>query len=311
MNTNHIHIALNIDDNYLVQCCTMLTSIFENNKDAKFAIYILYISLSETSKHAVTQVVKDKYGHQIIFLEIDGKVIEKFPISNGSHISASTYIRLFIAEMLPTTLDKVIYLDCDLIIESELAELWNTDISHVALACVEDMWSGRMFNYERLRYPAADSYFNAGVLLVNLEHWRQIDTGRLAIDCINEYGELRFYDQDILNILFHNNKKWLPLRWNIQDGFMKRKLQVRREILNNVVKERSKKGIIHFTGSKKPWTYKCRSPFKNRYFYYLDMTQWKGLRPHTPFMFKVKTLVDIVLTKLHLKSGKHSYVTVS
>ncbi len=310
MNTETIHIAFNIDDNYLKHCCVTLTSLFENNKEENIHVYILYMSLSEDSKHIIRHLIEAKYAQSVSFCELAHGIIDKFPLINNGHISASTYIRLFQAEILPKALNKVIYLDCDLIVEGKIIELWNTNVDNVALACVEDMWSGRMSNYERLQYSPEDAYFNAGVLLVNLEYWRQVNTGNLSIECIQRYGNLRFFDQDILNILFHDNKKWLSLRWNIQDGFLKRKPQVRQEILEDVKTERFKKGIIHYTGGKKPWNYRCCSPFRNRYFHYLDMTQWAGERPAIPLKYKIKTLLNTILTKLRLKSAKHCYVNV-
>ena len=81
------------------------------------------------------------------------------------------------------------------------------------------MWSGREEIYTRLHYPSSDSYFNSGVLLVNLDYWREEGLMSKALDYISKNGsKLVFYDQDVLNALLHDCKLFLPFRYNVQDG---------------------------------------------------------------------------------------------
>ena len=77
---------------------------------------------------------------------------------------------------------KIIYLDCDLIVEQQLSKLFNYDIGRYPIAAVEDMWSGKDDNYERLGYDRKYGYFNSGVLLINLDMWRESLT-RFCMRC--------------------------------------------------------------------------------------------------------------------------------
>lgn len=73
------------------------------------------------------------------------------------------------------------------------------------------MWSGKEDNYKRLHYPSSDSYFNSGVLLINLDYWREKKLMYKALDYIAKNGNnLVFYDQDVLNALLHNSRVFLP-----------------------------------------------------------------------------------------------------
>lgn len=84
-------------------------------------------------------------------------------------------------------MQKVIYLDCDLVVNGSIQDFWDTDVSDYAVGCVEDMWSGKSDNYTRLHYDASFSYFNAGVLLVNLNYWREIGFQQKAVKYISRH----------------------------------------------------------------------------------------------------------------------------
>lgn len=187
-----------------------------------------------------------------------------------------------------------------------IKELWDTDLGDAAVAAVEDMWSGKADNYTRLDYPKADSYFNAGVLLINLKEWRRMDFGRKSVDFLLHGGkELPFMDQDILNALLHDRKRWLPFRWNVQDGLLRRRRKVNPDSVPVLDEELKHPVIIHFTGHRKPWHYYCLNPYRELYFTYVDKTQWRGKRPAVPFSYRLKRMLDEVLTALHLKARRY------
>ena len=118
-------------------------------------------------------------------------------------------------------------------------------------------------------------------------------------------SELVFNDQDVLNALLHDKKLFLPFRYNVQDGFLRRKRRIRPEAIPDLEKELLHPVIVHYTGGKKPWQYKSRHPYKGLYFHYLDMTPWKGERPDVPFLYKVKRMVDRLLYVLQLAKPKY------
>lgn len=299
-------IVCNIDDGYLKYCAVMLTSLFENNKDETIHVHLIANTLSKESQDFLSSMVKEKYKQQINFYLAGNELLKDCTIYGESHISLATYYRIFLESILPSNLSKILYLDCDLVVIGSLKELWNTDITNYAVGCVEDMWSGKENNYTRLQYDQKYSYFNAGVLLINLNYWRKIKFEKLAISYIQQHPkELLFNDQDVLNALLFNQKIFLPFRWNMQDGFFRTKRRIRKEAAAELDKELNTPIIIHYTGGKKPWQYKSQHPYKTEYLKYLDMTVWRGERPHMPMGFRIKLITDHLLYTLRLAQPKY------
>ena len=109
--------------------------------------------------------------------------------------------------------------------------------------------------------------------------------------------------------MFYSNRKLIPFKWNVQDGFLRRKPKIRKSCIPTLQNEIKSPAIIHYTGSRKPWDYECINPYKESYFKYLDMTKWKHTRPYMPLKFKFKLMLDKVLYFLYLKPRK--YIKIS
>lgn len=307
-NRNVIHVACCTDSNYLKYCTVMLTSLLENNKDLDIDIHVIAGSLNKDDRSVMKSVVEEKYGQRLHFYFPSEELLADCKIESGSYISIVTYYRIFLGSILPSDVTKVLYLDCDIIVNGSIKDLWNTDISDVSVGSIEDMWSGRAEIYSRLHYPSDYSYFNAGVLLINIDRFRLDGFEKRALDYLHDHiDELALYDQDLLNALLHDDKKFVAHRWNVQDGFLRRRRIERMpaESLKKLESELLHPVIIHYTGSKKPWHYKSQHPWKNLYFKYLDMTQWSGERPSVPVGYKIKLLSDSILRKCRIMKKKY------
>ncbi len=295
-------VVCNIDDNYTKFCGVMLTSLFENNRDEDITVHVLGRALASGTREVLTDLVERKNKGKIAFYHVENMA---FPLpETNAHISVATYYRLFMASLLPESLHKVLYLDCDLLVVGSLKEYWNTDITRYAVGVVEDMWAYDHDRGKRLGYPSEYSSFNAGVMLINLDYWRAIEFEKKAVGFIEEkFDVISDADQDVLNGLFYNQKLFVPFRYNLQDGFYRRKRHIRKEteeVLNNELKHPV---IIHFTNRRKPWKSDCIHPLKKEYFRYLDMTVWKGERPAMSFRQAWKTVNYRLAAFLHLANG--------
>ena len=309
MTDNRVNIVLNTDLQYVVHCCTMLSSLFENNINIKFNIHVISGGLTASFINDIRNLVEEKYSQKLYLYIIDSEALNYFPKYKNSHISQAANYRLFVDKILPSDIDKVLYLDCDLIVNNSLEPLWSIDISDCPIAAVEDMWSGKDDNYIRLGYDKKYGYFNSGVLLINLKWWRENNICNNFIEYLKCHDNLKFVDQDILNGMFYNNRKLLSFKWNVQDGLLRRKPKVRESSMPKLQNEIKCPAIIHYTGSRKPWDYDCINPYKESYFKYLDMTKWKHTRPYMPLKFKFKLMLDKVLYFLYLKPRK--YIKIS
>ena len=140
---------------------------------------------------------------------------------------------------------------------------------------------------------------------------RYFSVGEPPKEFAEKYAEkLIFNDQDILNGLLHDRKLLIPFRWNIQDGFLRKRRHLRQQAIPKLIEELKHPVIIHFTGHRKPWLHICQSPYQKLFFKYLDMTRWKGIRPQTPWSWKLKTLIDSILYAMHLKVQKYDYKNI-
>lgn len=282
------HIILATDNNFVQHCAVTMVSILENNKDVFF--YILTEGLNEKN----TQIIHDlaeSYNCGFEILSIDSSIVKKFPMpqtAGFSHISTATYYRLFIASLLPESIEKVLYLDCDIVVRGKLDELFDLDLNGYSIAAVyqDDKILLQGDEYERLGLTAKDGYFNAGVLLINLKYWRINDVEHKLLSFIQENtANIKFHDQDTLNAVLTKSTKVLDCKWNTLSVFFTeaifqftspRCVKYRNQILKGAGQNPT---IVHFVSRPKPWEWSCSHPFKKEYYFYLDKTVFKGWRP--------------------------------
>ncbi|WP_029542528.1 glycosyltransferase [Selenomonas sp. AB3002] len=223
-----IHVCYGIHDEngtYSKILGTSMCSIF-NNTDSYLTVHILYDdSLSIENRNLMIKLTRS-YGQMIIFHKVDLKnsVSSYEYMANSGHTSA-TFYRLMLPEILTDDIKKIIYLDADTIVNLDIVELWNQSMEisdEIASICaVRDAWlttTGRKILEDTVgKYIDVDDYFNAGVLVMNLEKIRLHGNGYLlhmADKILREHPEWRYYDQDILNYLFSGKCHILPNCYN-------------------------------------------------------------------------------------------------
>lgn len=213
-----IHIGFGLHDkdgHYSVWVGTVMQSILEHT-DSKICFHILHDeTVSEENKRKLKQVANQK-GDSIQFHFIDTAIFDD--VKERLHrFTVGTMFRLMLPEILPN-LDKIIYLDADLFVNRDIKELWDVDIREYCLAGVIDEGVD-IHNYPRIlnKYPKIkkESYFNAGVLYINLKKLREFgNLKKLVVDFLVENPEAGLPDQDALNVIFHNKVLYLDGSWN-------------------------------------------------------------------------------------------------
>lgn len=267
---------------YLKYCITMLLSFFDHHRKEDVCIHLLANGLRPEEIEKVRDVVR-RFDARFEAYEVDGDFLASLAQGKYSYITPTTYARLFLSEILPVGVDKVIYLDCDLIVLDSLVSLWDCDLDDgYELAAVEDCCSANEEYYARLHLSRDEHrYFNAGVLLINLKTWRESRFAERARDLLDKSGlQLYYADQDVLNVLSVGKTKYLPFRFNLQEAMLRKYVpEVRDESRVGIVKSLSSPAIIHFTYKLKPWCYTSFHPYKEHFYYYFDQTEWSGERP--------------------------------
>lgn len=234
-----IHIGFGLHDktgHYSVWVGTVMQSILEHT-DSRICFHILHDeTLSIDNKYKLEKVARS--GSSIIeFHKIDENDFSVVK-NQMSRFTIGTMFRRSLPELLPN-LNRIIYLDADLFVNRDIKELWDVDICEYCLAGVADEGVD-IHNYPKIlnKYPGIkkESYFNAGVLYMNLKKLREFgNLKKLVVDFLVENPEAGLPDQDALNVIFHNKVLYLDGSWN-RFVFMHRK--------DNV--EKLDKAIFHY-----------------------------------------------------------------
>ena len=310
-----MNIVLATDDNFVQHCGVAMVSILRNNKNTTF--YLLTEGLTSENEKILKSLVIDNGGNLVISL-VPSDIVKYFPMSKmaSSHISIATYYRLFVTSLLPETIDKAIYLDCDMVVRGSLADLWETYLDGYALGAVYQNleWSDNEGSWSRLDIPREYGYFNAGTLLLNLKYLRENKFQEKAIEFINEHFEnIVSHDQDVLNAMFYDRVKPLSCKWNFTPLFMQNNLDdlnfpTQYDYKNEINNTSFTPIIIHFVSKPKPWQYGCSNKYTTEYYKYLEMTYWKDFKPEFNFMMFVKDVV-IQSVKMYIKRhDKHHII---
>jgi lipopolysaccharide biosynthesis glycosyltransferase len=180
------------DQQYIPHTATMLCSLLEHNTDCRIHLFHNSIADCELAK---LKFFVEKCTSEITFYEVEPAAFRDIRIDRWA--SAANYYRLLAPRLLPTSISKILYLDSDIIIRGSLCDLWNTDVADCALAAVANFWDDHRTD---LGLAEGTKYFNSGVLLINLQFWRQNNVPERAISFAKENPEkVRFHDQDALN----------------------------------------------------------------------------------------------------------------
>ncbi|MGG3888368.1 glycosyltransferase family 8 protein [Metabacillus fastidiosus] len=254
-----MYIVTATSDNYAKPLGVMLNSLLENleNKD-NVNIFIIESNISNNNKLKLEKI-GERFNIQVKFIAIDDNLFNSFK-RKFKRITKEAYYRIMIPELLSNHITKALYLDCDMIVRKDISKLWNINIDNYFLAAVEDLGILKK-SIKRLSLPQGSSYFNSGLLLINLQKWRENNISTKVIQFIkNNHEIIKFMDQDPLNSILYD--KWLKLEyeWNYTTGHQK-KIKI------------DDSAIIHFTGNKKPWN--SEHPYKQEYLKYLSSSAWE------------------------------------
>jgi lipopolysaccharide biosynthesis glycosyltransferase len=246
-----IQIVTATNNEYAPHLAVMLFSLLENKKSPNpLLIYVMETDLSQANKQKLKAITARKRV-KLKFIEMEKR---DAPYLVFGHVSKESYYRIHIPDILPN-LKKVLYLDCDMIVHDDITRLWETEVDGHFLAAVED--PAGPYRYEDLAVPE-HHYFNAGVLLLNLEKWREDGISDQVMNFLSDHPDkIWWWDQDALNAILH--AKWLRLdmKWNYQP-FSWIPLEY--------------PSIIHYTSQIKPWN--GNPPLREYYDWYARRVKW-------------------------------------
>ena len=272
-------------DNYAMLLGVALCSIFENKKgNYHVSVYVIDAGISAKNKERL-KVLEKRYGFAINYILPDKKLFENIPIGDLStryYLPIEVYYRTAIARLIPADCRKLIYLDVDVIVRGDIAELFNISLDGKTVGAVADCFQDLRREHLRklcrsvqlLEEPEKLMYFNSGVILIDLDLWRKRGIEEKLLNFIRENPDkLWFADQDALNVVFLNDCKELAIKYNF--------------IAAAIVEEAYEHNepdpfIIHFAAGGKPWYILSALPYRSEYMYYVGKTPWRNKKYRKP-----------------------------
>jgi Lipopolysaccharide biosynthesis proteins, LPS:glycosyltransferases len=272
-----VDVAFCCDEGYLPPLAAAMASLLAHARaPSRLRFWLLSRTLDPRSTASLAQLAANAGAH----LELRSVRQIRQPLSSAplrEHLTEATYYRLLLPDALPSSLRRVIYLDCDLIARRAIEDLWATPLDGLPTAAVVNP---RPADYAALGLASEHDYFNAGVMLIDLQRWRETHLHHRALHFVNTFeGPLPFLDQDALNHVHAGRWRRLDLRWNQQFKFFKHPAGYLRLSPSALARARREPFIIHYSTTSKPWHYTNDHPWRRLYFRYLDRTPFRGARP--------------------------------
>jgi lipopolysaccharide biosynthesis glycosyltransferase len=280
-----LHVAAACDESYAMPLAAMIASLAANLSVSRSAcVHVLQRRLSTSLRTKIEEsVCRDSV--RIDWIDINDNCLRSLvnTLRSFDTVSLESYYRLLLPDVLPQELDKVIYLDSDLVVHQDISKLWDLEIANTSLLAVPELFpaservssSAGIRLYRELELPSELKFFNSGVMLINLKKWRHEHVSAQALIYLDAAAQyLRWHDQEALNAVLAGDWTELDSRWNVTMHAVRSSAETRRyaDLIQNPY-------IVHFNSARKPWQPDFSLGFQDLFYHYLDSTAWKGWRP--------------------------------
>ena len=285
----NLHVVYASDDNYAPYMGISMYSLLVNNDEHfdRIHVYVLDNGIGEKNRSLLKKQASEFHSAEISFHNISDKISLIKP-KIETEWSSSIFGRYFVDDIIEQDVDKLLYLDCDTIVNNPLNELISTDLENYCAAGVPDGLAVAQKKY--LELDDEYMYVNSGVLLINMRKWRNDDVQNKLIEFTNSFERKLIYpDQDAFNAVCGRSLLRLRLKYNFYHtmdfDYIDRYLQdeevpySRDEIIEAMADDYVQTTVFHFTG-KKPWfKSESRESFEKIFSSYAVKSCWKKAKP--------------------------------
>lgn len=266
MEMNAVHVVFACNNVYAPYLNVALISLIEKcNENRKYVIKILHTSLSEENQRRLVALSKVNVSIECINTS---KFLPQINLYKKHHFSEEMYFRILIPSIFSNQ-EKILYLDCDIVVNKDVALLFDTNMGNYPIAAVKNFCNFFMADYISNKIKLnPQQYFNSGVLLINLKEYRKLNLENLCFSLLSANQQFEYPDQDILNIACVGKVLWLKDNWNMvwqysQNYETRLYNDENKYRYHNAAKEPY---IIHFASGDKPWYL----PERNWAFYFWE-----------------------------------------
>lgn len=258
-------IVLCFDRFFIKPIMVLLKSIEISNPNENFVIHIVFSG--EGEKESLKKLLQDVVSKEFFtfhFYEIDENLLASCPIRKGDYVNISTYYRILLPTILPPTVERVLYLDGDMLVVDSMSELWGIDLENYGAAVVPCIYYDKSEIFQRLGIDKSEGYFNAGMMFINLKYWREHDVQTRTLSFIKNNPDLCVkHDQDALNYILSDQLLYLSIKFNYQRIFFERGFSFCEKLKEDVLNSAYYPCIIHYCDFEKPWHKECFHPLAN------------------------------------------------
>lgn len=294
-----VHAAVNLNDAFAMPLAAMVRSALDALRPGwTLELHVLDGGLSDDSRR---RLERSWQGAPLVahWRTPDFARLAGLPVD--AKWSQATYYRLLLPDCLPSDVDRVLYLDCDMVVVKDLVDLWEEPFHEALCLAVQDPTSAyfdpaavpaakraypeevRVRNWRELGLPPESPYFNAGLLSIDLAAWRREGLARKLVDCLHENREhVTYVDQYALNVVCAGRWRMLDPRWNRPACLTSAPPDSWDDPLytrDGWERLLADPWIVHYIGGDKPWHRGGPPAERNRLFAALDRTDWAGWRP--------------------------------
>ena len=299
MTDNSRHIAFCINEAYAAYIAVTIKSIAENNKHGDICIHIFTDYISIKWRKRLQEVVDDYDNISLHIYKTDDTQLKGLKTGRWT---IYTWYRLLIPEILSPKIKRILYLDADTIVMSDLSELFSIDLNGKAIAAVLDPQTIEEETYVRCDYDSEKQYVCAGVMMMNLDYWR---TNKLSDKVIKwaqtNNDRIKYPDQDAINHICQDAKIILPLRFGFMRWFLLNNRFYRTPFLEQLRDGVDNPGIIHYVD--------C-APWLKQYFQHIYHQEWivynRMLRHPVKRKSVFKGLLPLKIAMLDMFHLKHN-----
>ena len=273
------------NDGYARHLGTSLYSLLDRNRDfAEISVYVLTLGLSEENQGKLREIA-EHFGRRLIFLNLDD-LLERigYEVDTGG-FDISVMLRLFMGDMLPESVERVLYLDCDTVVLQSLKHLWKEELEGKIVGAVMEPTIYQVGNKARI-LGEDDPYYNSGVLLVDLKQWREQEIQKKLLGFWkSKGGKLFASDQDVINGTLKGQIHTLMPRYNFFTNYRYFRYNTLVQLCDayravgkkEFAAAKRRPTIIHFLGDERPWIGGNHNYYGKWYRKYLAMTPWKDM----------------------------------
>jgi lipopolysaccharide biosynthesis glycosyltransferase len=264
-----MNLLFSIDARYYHQFRAVLTSVLIHHESSPLQVHVLHTDLSPDQIHTIGRDFQ-RSNLVLCFHRFSPPLNADELLYRSGHIqSLSTFSRVFLEDVLPEEIDRILYLDCDILVRGDLTELWNEHFDGCVVIAARDISCDVQFysiaGFPEMSGKARSPYFNAGVLLIDVRRFRELKIKETSLDLIRRYGSrLRCYDQDVLNIALCGRWKQMSWTWNflvpltfVGEAGMHRAIAAPAQYANP--------RIVHFIYKYKPWQSDYLGPYREEF----------------------------------------------